>query len=394
MMPFQDDKGQGEDQPPGDNRKITPKDALGNEDEITPQEGPLGEDAVRNAPKALAQVSPAVPARVEPGYHRFADLERAIKAVALRYQGLIQVESIGDSYEGRSLWMARVTHNVHDAHPDRPAVLMTGGQHAREHLSVEMCLFILQALAGNFGRDPDITTWLQREVVFIVFNVNPDGSEYDFDNGPGTWRKNRQPNPGSPHVGTDLNRNWGWHWDKYKDRQPQSADDYEGPSAFSAPETRALAGFITEHAQEGSERIRAAIDWHTQGEYVLYPFGYTEDLTVPGELTADDRRIFTRLARALSDGIPSANGQSYGVKQSSKYGIGGKSGVIIDWEWGTHHILGFTIEMYPNSSANMSNEEKFLPPARDISRETMRAFGAVRALLREVDAMFGGGPRA
>ena len=49
--------------------------------------------------------------------------------------------------------------------------------------------------------------------IWIVPNMNPDGSEYDIATGSyRSWRKNRQPNAGSTAVGTDLNRNWGFNW--------------------------------------------------------------------------------------------------------------------------------------------------------------------------------------
>ena len=49
--------------------------------------------------------------------------------------------------------------------------------------------------------------------IWIVPNLNPDGSEYDIATGSyRSWRKNRQPNAGSTAVGTDLNRNWGFNW--------------------------------------------------------------------------------------------------------------------------------------------------------------------------------------
>jgi carboxypeptidase T len=45
----------------------------------------------------------------------------------------------------------------------------------------------------------------------MIFNLNPDGSEYDIATGVyRSWRKNRQPNAGTSAVGTDLNRNWSY----------------------------------------------------------------------------------------------------------------------------------------------------------------------------------------
>src|SRR4029453_19539616 len=49
--------------------------------------------------------------------------------------------------------------------------------------------------------------------IWIVFNMNPDGSEFDISGGKfHSWRKNRQPTPGTKYIGTDLNRNYGYRW--------------------------------------------------------------------------------------------------------------------------------------------------------------------------------------
>jgi carboxypeptidase T len=49
--------------------------------------------------------------------------------------------------------------------------------------------------------------------IWIVPMVNPDGVEWDIATRSYRMsRKNRQPNPGSTAVGTDLNRNWGYRW--------------------------------------------------------------------------------------------------------------------------------------------------------------------------------------
>jgi carboxypeptidase T len=73
--------------------------------------------------------------------------------------------------------------------------------------------------------------------IYLVFNLNPDGSEYDIATGSyRSWRKNRQPNSGSSAVGTDLNRNWGYRWGGCGGSSgTPSSSTYRGPSAFSAP---------------------------------------------------------------------------------------------------------------------------------------------------------------
>ena len=68
-------------------------------------------------------------------------------------------------------------------------------------------------LTDEYGTDPQITNLVDSREIWIVFDMNPDGGEYDIATGTyRSWRKNRQPNAGSSAIGTDLNRNWGYKW--------------------------------------------------------------------------------------------------------------------------------------------------------------------------------------
>jgi carboxypeptidase T len=372
----------GEDDPPPQLLLLS----LGDEELIVPQTVVEAQGALQNTAQVLAPtpVQP-LPPPIVPHYHSYDELFEEIRNVARSYLNIVYLESIGKSYEGRTLWVARITKDAGDYHPDRPAVLFTGGQHAREHLGVEMCLFILQALTANYGKNAELTNLVDRLVIFIVFNVNPDGSEFDFKN-PGSWRKNRQPNVGSTDVGTDLNRNWAWKWQAGGVAQPYM-EDYDGPAPFSAPETAALSAFITEHAMDGTERIRGAIDFHTYGELVLYPFGYTTAPTTDdGTMSTEQHNEFLRLARLMRDGMHAKDTPDYLVMQSGKQEVG-KCGLIIDWEWAMYRILAFTIELYPSLGSSGTDKQKFYPDYQKVvPRELIRAFGAVRVLLREIAA--------
>ena len=119
---------------------------------------------------------------------------------------------IGASHEGRELWAVKISDNV-GVDEGEPEVLLTAGQHAREHLTIEMALYLIGELTSRYATDPRIRGIVDSREIWIVPNVNPDGSEYDIsEDRYHAWRKNRQPNPSSDFVGTDLNRNWGFKW--------------------------------------------------------------------------------------------------------------------------------------------------------------------------------------
>ena len=94
-----------------------------------------------------------------------------------------------------------------------PELLFTSNQHAREHLTVEMAMYLLNELTSQYGTDSQITSVVNKREIWIVPSVNPDGAEFDVSTGSyALWGKNRQPNAGSSSVGTDLNRNWSRLW--------------------------------------------------------------------------------------------------------------------------------------------------------------------------------------
>src|SRR5215207_2764783 len=127
-----------------------------------------------------------------------------------------------------------------------------------------MGLYILAMLTDEYGVDSQITNLVDGREIWLVFDANPDGVEYDIATGSYvSWRKNRQPNSGSSNVGTDLNRNYGYRWGCCGGSSGStSSATYRGPSAFSAPETRAVRDFVNGRVVGGRQQIRAAMDFH------------------------------------------------------------------------------------------------------------------------------------
>jgi predicted deacylase len=275
----------------------------------------------------------AAPARADelPGYHDYAAMSAQVAAVAAAHPDIVRRFSIGRSYQGRKLWAVKVSDNVAIDELE-PEVLLVAGQHAREHITVEQALYLLDQLTS---RDPRIVDLVSRTEVWIVFNMNPDGSEYDTRGEfPRFWRKNRQ-----PANGTDLNRNWGWHWGCCGNVSRNPRDDaFRGPRPFSAPETRALRDFVRSRQIGGAQQIKAAIDFHSAAELVLWPYGYTRANTAEGMTAAQYRRL-ARLGRTMAH----ANG--YKAEQASSLYVA--AGELPDWLWGEYGIYAYTFELGP-----------------------------------------------
>ncbi|MFJ7015494.1 M14 family metallopeptidase [Streptomyces albogriseolus] len=309
-------------------------------------------------------------------YHNYAEMTAEIDQRIAAYPSIMSKRVIGKSYQGRDIVAVKVSDNV-GADEAEPEVLFTHHQHAREHLTVEMALYLLRELGAGYGGDARITKMVQEREIWIVPDLNPDGGEYDIATGSyRSWRKNRQPNSGSSYVGTDLNRNWDYRWGCCGGSSGStSSETYRGSAPESAPEVKVVADFVRSRVVGGVQQIKAGIDFHTYSELVLWPFGYTYSDTTTG-MTADDHAAF----KAVGQKMAASNG--YTAQQSSDLYI--TDGSIDDYLWGAHKIFGYTFEMYPRSASGGG----FYPPDEVIERETSRNRDAVLQLLENADCMY------
>ena len=194
----------------------------------------------------LAPVPPAAAAEpdypsYDSRYHTNAEMVAEIHATEAAYPGLVDVMSIGKSEQGRDIWVAKVSDNV-AVDETEPEVMVDALHHARERLSLEQALYLLKTLTRDYATDPAVRAVVDSRETWIIFSVNPDGHVYDLGGNPyRLWRKNRQANPGSRFVGTDLNRNYDYRWGCCDGSSSSPASwNYRGPAPFSAPETRVV----------------------------------------------------------------------------------------------------------------------------------------------------------
>ncbi|UZI32782.1 M14 family metallopeptidase [Streptomyces sp. VB1] len=310
------------------------------------------------------------------GYHNYAEATAEIDRLVAAHSAIMHKQVIGKSYEGRDIVAVKVSDNP-ASDEDEPEVLLTHHQHAREHLTVEMALYLLREFGDDYGKDSRITQAVAGREIWILPDLNPDGGEYDIATGSyRMWRKNTQPNRGSSHRGTDMNRNWDYRWGCCNGSSTSPRDDtYRGAAPESAPEVKVVADFVRGRVVDGKQQITAGIDFHTYSELVLWPYGFTTGDTAPG-MTRDDRDAFAAVGRKMA----ASNG--YKPMQSSDLYV--TDGSIDDWLWGDQKVFGYTFEMYPSSN----RDGGFYPPDEVIERETSRNRDAVLQLIESADCMY------
>ena len=335
--------------------------------------------------------APAVSAATEfpagfEGYHTYGETDAFLDNVVAGYgQGggaIVKRSVIGQSFEGRDIWALKISDNV-GTDENEPEVLSECGMHAREVITVEMCLYMVTLLTSRYGTSTSlgqrVTSIVNSREIWIVPNLNPDGSEFNIKDGKfHGWRKNRQDNPDSDAMGIDINRNWSYKWACCggSSGNPSSAR-YRGQFPFEAPEAAALRDFILGRRVGGEQQLQIALNWHSYGEHILWPYGYTK-LDVPADMTADDHTAMVKLARKM------ATLNDYRAMQGSNMYI--YDGAFIDWVYGDQRIFPFTFEMYPPWGCKGCG--KFHPPDELIARETKRNREALLYILEQADCRY------
>lgn len=284
------------------------------------------------------------------GYYTWEEMIAILDSMAALHPDLISVkQSIGSSWEGRPLYMVRISNNP-GVDQDKPEVLYTALHHAREPASLSQVIFYMWHVLENYGTDPEITWLVDHTEMYFVPCVNPDGyvfNETTSPGGGGMWRKNRRDN-GDGTFGVDLNRNYGYEWGLDDDGSSPSTDSevYRGPAAFSEPETQAVRDFCIAHD------LRLALNYHTYGNLLIYPWGYAYSL-----YTADSAVFSTYgLQFAKDNHYLTGTGD-----QTVQYVTNGDSD---DWMYGEQDAKPKILSMTPE--AGLDNEG-FWPPASRIN---------------------------
>lgn len=316
----------------------------------------------------MALADPPVPLGLT-AYHSYNETVTELNQIAADHPAITKLISIGKSYEGRDIWAMKVSDNP-EIEEDEPEVFFNGNHHAREWLTIEVCLYILNYLTDNYATNATIANIVDNRQIWVVPCVNPDGRVYDSSsddptdhaNQPMGWRKNRRDNGGS--YGVDLNRNYGYMWGGAGASDVPSSTTYRGKEAFSENETRAIRDFVKQHD------FVFAISYHTSGQLILYPWGYTYN-------SSEDDALFKAVADNMANLITNKAGSAYpGYDPQQGSDLYMTSGTTDDWLYGEMGVYSYCFELYPDrwdNDANVSspydsfhpNADKVIPVCED-----------------------------
>ena len=128
-------------------------------------------------------------------FYRYEDLTGILRDLAGQFPGLVELASIGKSYEGRDIWVATVTNLETGPAADKPALWVDGNIHASELSTSTMCLYHIHSMVSRYGRDEDVTRCLDTRAFYVCPRINPDGAQWALADQPRIIRSSTRPYP-------------------------------------------------------------------------------------------------------------------------------------------------------------------------------------------------------
>jgi murein tripeptide amidase MpaA len=108
-------------------------------------------------------------------YYRYAELTALLQQWQASYPALMDLESIGRSYEDRDIWGVTLTNRETGPAPEKPGYHMDANIHAGEPTGSAVILYTIDWLLRNHGVDPRATRVLDTMALYLVPRICVDG---------------------------------------------------------------------------------------------------------------------------------------------------------------------------------------------------------------------------
>ncbi|HEX9794021.1 MAG TPA: M14 family metallopeptidase [Planctomycetota bacterium] len=121
--------------------------------------------------------------RVEIAWNRYYDYDEILGLVDqlhAAWPGYVQVETIGESWEGRPMKVMTLTNHATGPHDAKPAMWVDGNVHGNEVQGAEAALYLAWWLLEHQEDNPRARALLDTRTFYILPSQNPDGRDHWF----------------------------------------------------------------------------------------------------------------------------------------------------------------------------------------------------------------------
>ena len=104
-------------------------------------------------------------------------MEKFLRDLSQNYPSITRLYSIGQSVQGRELYVMEVTKNPGKHDVGKPEMKYIGNMHGNEVVGRELLLLLLKYLCENYESDERVTRIVDNVRLHVMPSMNPDGYE-------------------------------------------------------------------------------------------------------------------------------------------------------------------------------------------------------------------------
>mgnify|MGYP001331943060 CR=1 FL=1 len=268
-------------------------------------------------------------------YHDYNELTEFLVNISNTYPSITNLNSIGQSVQGRELWVLEISDNPGENEIE-PEFRYIANMHGDETVGREMSVYLIDWLCSNYGVSERATNLINNTSIHIMPSMNPDGFELGQRNNAND---------------VDLNRDF-----------PDQFQDPNNSVNGRQPETRSVMQWSEQH------NFILSANMHTGALVVNYPFDGPNSGTYSA---CPDDDLFIDLALTYSENhqdMYSESPFSQGITNGAQwYAL---FGGLQDWSYVWTKAFDVTLEQNEVKWPN----QNLLPGLWDENKEAMISY--------------------